>query len=122
MADLKFSIGKGILTWSDKGRWEAVSGPYGKDHLPPGLYRVSRREVTPYSGVIESSYRDENGRGFFIPIYPTFPTSRGKDGGRLGIHPDGGIPGTLGCIGIRSGAKRFYDLIAATATDISLEL
>lgn len=122
MADLKYSISAEVLTWGDKGRWEAVSGPHRPGVLPTGIYKLGRREVTPYSGAIASSFRDETGKGFFIPIYPTFSTDRGKTGGRLGIHPDGGVYGTRGCIGIRSGAASFYRMLAATGTDASLTL
>lgn len=122
MADLKFNRSARILTWGDKGRWEAVSGPHPPGELPTGIYKLGRREVTPYSSSIAASFRDETGKGFFIPIYPTFSTNRGKEGGRLGIHPDGGVYGTLGCIGIRSGAASFYRLLEATGTDASLTL
>lgn len=122
MADLKFSRSAEILTWGDKGRWDAVSGPFIPGKLPTGIYKLGRREVTPYSSEIAASFRDETGKGFFIPIYPTFSTDRGKTGGRLGIHPDGGTPGTRGCIGIRSGAAHFYRVLAATGTDASLTL
>lgn len=122
MADLKFNRSAGILTWGDKGRWEAVSGPWKPGELPTGIYTLGRREVTPYSSEIASSFRDETGKGFFIPIYPTFPTTRGQTGGRLGIHPDGGTYGTRGCIGIRSGAASFYRVLAATGTGANLTL
>jgi hypothetical protein len=110
-----------VLSWTGKGRWDAISGPFGHGELPKGLYVVSRREITPYSSNIGAGYQDQNGKGFFIPIYPQFETFRGQNG-RLGIHPDGSVKGTKGCIGIRSNAKTFYDVIAATATDSKLTL
>ncbi len=122
MADMTFKRTSGVLSWTGKGRWDAVSGPHGKGKLPIGTYRVSRREITPYSSTIGLGYKDATGKGFFIPIYPQFQTDRGKTDGRLGIHPDGNIPGTNGCIGIRSNAKSFYDAIAASASDSNLTL
>jgi hypothetical protein len=122
MADLTFNLSSGVLSWTGKGRWDAVSGPHGEGKLPKSTYKVSRREITAYSGNIGKSYRDSTGKGFFIPIYPQFETTRGENGGRLGIHPDGGVYGTLGCIGIRSNAKSFFDAIASSASDVSLTL
>ena len=122
MANLTYKRSSGVLSWPGKGRWDAVSGPQGEGKLPKGEYKVSRREITPYSSNIGNSYKDKSGKGFFIPIYPQFETTRGKSGGRLGIHPDGGVYGTLGCIGIRSNAKSFYDVIAASASDSNLTL
>ena len=121
MADLTFKRKAKVLTWTGKGRWDAGSGPFGEGELPKGIYRVSRREVTAYSNDIPKGFRDQSGKGFFIPIYPQFETSRGKNG-RLGIHPDGNVKGTNGCIGIRSNAKSFYDAIAASASDSLLTL
>lgn len=84
-----------------------------------GLYDIARREVTGYTATIDFAFRDKTGRGFFAPIYPKFKTNRGKSGGRLGIHPDGNKPGTLGCIGITdSNTKSFHDAIASTTPGI----
>jgi len=121
MADLTFKRSSKVLSWTGKGQWDAVSGPFGEGVLPKGLYKVSRREITSYSGSIPKGFRDSSGKGFFIPIYPQFETSRGKNG-RLGIHPDGSVKGTKGCIGIRSNSKAFYDAIAASAADSNLTL
>ena len=61
--------------------------------------------------------------GFFLPIYPKFNTNRGKVGGRLGIHPDGNKPGTLGCIGItEENTKSFYDAIRLVPINVKLTL
>ncbi len=120
MADLTYKHGTRSLSWSGVGRWDAVSGPRSK--LPNGIYKISRREVTPYTSKIGKAFQGVGGKGFFIPIYPQFETQRGKTGGRLGIHPDGGSFGTAGCIGIRSSAKTFHDAIAASASDSILTL
>lgn len=124
MADLIFDRNKQTLSWpSKKQSWSAVSGPFGAGALPPGLYKVARREVTSYTSKVDAPYRDKTGKGFFVPIYPKFNTNRGKSGGRLGIHPDGNVPGTLGCIGISAQkAKTFHDAIASTAPSVKLIL
>jgi hypothetical protein len=49
-----------------------------------------------------------DGVGFSIDLNPQFQTTRTL----LRIHPDGGVAGTLGCIGIQENAVRlnsFYD-------------
>ncbi len=124
MADLIFDIKQKKLTWLLKGlSWNAVSGPFGAGALPPGLYDISRREITDYTSKVDVPYRDKTGMGFFVPIYPKFNTNRGKTGGRLGIHPDGNKPGTLGCIGITdANSKGFHDAIRATAPNVKLTL
>ena len=120
MANLTYKHGARTLSWAGIGRWDAVSGPRHK--LPNGLYKISRREITPYTANIGKAFKGKNGKGFFVPIYPEFETDRGKSGGRLGIHPDGNVYGTAGCIGLRSNSESFYKAIAASASDASLSL
>jgi len=124
MADLIFDRSKKKLSWPFKNlSWNAISGPFGAGALPPGLYDIARREITDYTNKVDAPYRDKTGRGFFIPIYPKFNTNRGKSGGRLGIHPDGNKPGTLGCIGITdANSKSFHDAIRLTAPSSKLTL
>jgi len=124
MADLVFDRMLKTLSWPSKGlRWGAISGPYGKGSLPSGLYDVGRREVTGYTSAVDSPYRDKTGKGFFVPVYAKFETNRGKKDGRLGIHPDGNVPGTLGCIGItNANARNFHDAIRSTAPSAVLIL
>jgi len=124
MADLVFERDEKTLYWPKKRlQWDAISGPFGAGPLPPGLYDIGRREITGYTQNIAPSYRDSTGKGFFIPIYPRFPTSRGKYGGRLGIHPDGNVPGTLGCIGLTNAdTTTFYEAIKETSAGSKLIL
>ncbi len=124
MTDLIFEKSKKTLHWSVKGlSWKAISGPHGLGALPSGLYDIDRRGITDYTAQIDLAYRDKTGRGFFLPIYPKFATNRGKSGGRLGIHPDGNIPGTLGCIGITdTSTKSFHDAIRITSPSAKLRL
>jgi len=72
-------------------KFPSVSGKWGKGNLPVGSYTAKY-------------FRDETGDafslfgvGFFIYIEPKFKTDRSE----LGIHPDGNVPGTLGCIGLK---------------------
>ena len=124
MANLIFDREQKKLSWPIKDlSWDAISGPFGAGALPPGLYDIGRREITDYTSKIDMPYRDGTGKGFFVPIYPRFNTTRGKSGGRLGIHPDGNKPGTLGCIGITGqSAKSFHDAIRITAPGANLIL
>jgi len=124
MADLTFDRTKKVLSWPAKNlTWNAVSGPFGAGPLPIGLYDIARREITEYTNKVDVPYRDKTGMGFFVPIYPKFQTSRGKTGGRLGIHPDGNKPGTLGCIGITdANARSFHNAVKQTAPSALLTL
>ena len=47
-----------------------------------------------------------NGRGWFLPLTPRFSTSRHG----FGIHPDGNLPGTKGCVGLQGAdIKKSWD-------------
>ena len=76
--------------------WPAVSGPWGNGQLPPGSYTLPSPPVhVPPSHPNQASYCDSAGNCWWQPITPNFPTNRGG----LGIHPDGNVPGTAGCVG-----------------------
>ncbi len=122
VAKIVFNRKSKVLIWHGKGRWKAVSGPWGEGALPVGIYKIGRRGITPYTSTIGKSFQGSNGKGFFVPIFPEFATQRGANGGRLGIHPDGGVAGTKGCIGIKENSKTFFDVIAATAPSANLTL
>ena len=80
--------------------WDAISGPYGNGALPDGNYIGNNLRVRT-----ESSYVRE-GVGFSVDLTPQFQTTRTL----LRIHPDGGILGTEGCIGILGNATRLTQL------------
>lgn len=86
--------------------------------LPDGIYTVERRNVTQYTGTIGKGFKDKTGKGFFIPLTPHFSTTRTG----IGIHPDGNLPGTKGCIGIKNNAKTFYNAISSTAPSAKITL
>jgi hypothetical protein len=52
-----------------------------------------------------------NGIGFSLDLMPLFSTSRSE----LRIHPDGGYPGTMGCIGLlgnKTNLSEFQNMIS----------
>ena len=78
--------------------YRAITGPHGKGALPVGQYEVGTRHAVVGSS-LSSSFEDTVSKNrWFIPIKPQFFTHR--DG--FGIHPDGNIEGTKGCIGLTS--------------------
>lgn len=106
------------LTWGTDS-WPAVSGPHGHGPLPAGRYRVERRQIVPMSPAIDEAFRDPNtGMGFFVPITPLFLTNRAG----LGIHPDGNVAGTRGCIGLTDRSVDFYNRIERTPVNANLTL
>ena len=85
----------GPLEWKEKGLLTgAYSGPYGRGELPAGLYHVRRDVLLDKPG--NSSFCDSIRNCWFQLIDPQFSTDRTE----LGIHPDGNVMGTRGCIGI----------------------
>jgi len=91
----------GILTVSlqfgdnrtmDIGSYDAISGPYGRGALENGNYEIGR--VGPPRN--PSSSYSARGVAFTVDIEPLFDTERNL----LRIHPDGGTPGTMGCVGL----------------------
>ena len=97
----------GKLKWG-VDEYEVVSGGYGKGAIPNGTYDIERYKAvvgdksTMKSGFVNSS----NGRGWFLPLTPRFSTVRHG----FGIHPDGNLPGTKGCVGLQGAdMKAFWD-------------
>jgi len=89
----------------DGQSYSAVSGPHGRGALPPGDYEIKVREAVEGSSL--ASPYCAGGACFFIPIEPMF-NAKGRTG--FGIHPDGNVSGTNGCIGIiADDAKAFLD-------------
>jgi len=91
---------KGTLSFGEK-TYSVVTGGYGKGFLPKGSYTVHPKHVVEKN--LDLSMKTGTTE-FFIPITPDFHTERGttKPGqeGSLGIHPDGNVLGTEGCIGL----------------------
>lgn len=106
MASISFDKGKGTLTAFGKV-WPAVSGIKGKSRpLPSGAYSVPAGALMTGTEHVDGvgfdkkyahpAYKDRTGFGWFLWL--------GK--GNLGIHPDGNVPGTLGCIGVTKNNTR----------------
>jgi len=98
---LVFDADDEVLIWG-KEKYHGISGPHGKGELPQGFYSVLRKHVVVHDLPDSFCYK---GVCFFIPIQPKFRTERGG----FGIHPDGGIHGTLGCVGLQNeDNKKFW--------------
>jgi hypothetical protein len=76
--------------------YPAISGPYGKGELPSGEYIIGRPVEIKSSLPKFDAYRDKSGLAWWCRLAPCFKTKRFG----FGIHPDGNVPGTRGCIGI----------------------
>lgn len=91
---LVFSISHESLLMDKKHYW-AKSGPFGKGPLPVGEYKVgSLIDLDPKK--VKSGFK-VGSVSYWIKLTPMFETVRKG----LGIHPDGNINGTLGCIGLQ---------------------
>ena len=92
------------LSWGPD-TYDAISGPWGQGLLPEGEYTVKIYNVVSNSS-LSSAYRDSfTNERWFIPLEPKFATPRQG----LGIHADGNVPGTQGCVGLRGqDASRFW--------------
>lgn len=114
----KYTPGNLILCGDDgeeKDRWNSNSGGYkdkkskvkGDDtRIAPGDYDIG----DPHSSKMANANRD--GQNFFYPLTPSSgnPTPQTD----LGIHPDGGFPGTHGCTSCdedASGLKRLKNTL-----------
>lgn len=78
-------------------RAKAVSGPYGNGPAPKGSYRITPPVAIDPTADSNKGFLDPKGNAWFAALHPEFETDRIG----LGIHPDGNVPGTLGCIGIQ---------------------
>ena len=109
--DIYFNLGAGVIGWGYPGigileTWPGVSGPHGNGPLPAGDYLGGSLREKP--DLPKSPFCDPSGNCWFYPLNPTFPTNRTA----LGIHPDGNVPGTAGCIGVKSrNTKNLHDIL-----------
>jgi hypothetical protein len=92
---------RGYLTWG-KDLYECISGPWGKGMLPNGVYDVKIRNVVLNDP--DPGYKDPvTSDSWFIPVELRADTGDRSDcecRGGFGIHPDGNVEGTAGCIGL----------------------
>lgn len=87
---------KELINLDTRSTVEAKSGPFGKGALPPGQYTVEPAKDLDPKDERNKPYRDKLGNAWFARLVPTFETFRAG----FGVHPDGNVPGTEGCIGI----------------------
>ncbi|MCP4704584.1 MAG: murein L,D-transpeptidase [candidate division Zixibacteria bacterium] len=88
--------------------WPAISGPFGKGKLPAGEYYITEPVEIKSTAKKYEPYRDKTGFAWWCRIIAQFETERSG----FGIHPDGNIPGTLGCIGIRlDNTKEVFEVL-----------
>ncbi|HEX8210824.1 MAG TPA: hypothetical protein VF584_11660 [Longimicrobium sp.] len=125
MADIEFVIetrtGKqaaGTLKWAAKSlSASAVTGPFGNGALPTGSYSAPRAKLLDKPA--KSSYCDSKDRCWMQVLEPQFATTRTD----LGIHPDGGVAGTEGCIGLtQADTKAWYDAFYAVSGSVTVEV
>lgn len=94
----------GKLQLGDK-KFSVVSGPWNKGVLPDGEYGVKKFNVVAASP--NPSFKSPSGVGWFIPMQSPITIERSG----FGIHPDGNVTGTAGCIGIIGDeADKFWKL------------
>ena len=74
--------------------YNAISGPWNRGVLPNGTYTVKKYNVV--ASATADSFKSPSGKGWFIPLKQ--PANIKRSG--FGIHPDGNVEGTAGCIGL----------------------
>lgn len=91
-----------------------------KGPIPGGDYRLHKFGSDENGKGFASGYKDLEGRAYYIGLTPIGHNA--FDRKSLEIHPDGNVPGTLGCIGIQCQIpnlpKKFYDSILKTLSGI----
>ena len=114
MTNIIYSKTEKKLKWRGK-TWQVRSGTGKIKGIPNGTYIIPRHALMvgteKISGVPFNSkyaaapYKDGKGFGWFLWIGT----------GNYGIHPDGGVTGTLGCIGIvDSDTRELFNLLKDT--------
>ena len=81
-------------------QFPANSGGWGNGPLPFGEYKCHTARALP-------SNSPEGLGTWIMGIEPLFETNRYN----LAIHKDGGVPGTLGCVGITEKDMLCFDLL-----------
>jgi RHS repeat-associated protein len=91
------------------GSYSARSGSKTKNPIPTGDYQLSDYRDRTKDGMVV------DGIGFSIDISPDPYLDRSK----LRIHPDGGLPGTDGCIGLTGDDNELLDFQQKIQTYLS---
>lgn len=85
--------------------FKSVSGGWGKGALPIGIYTLSSAHKLPVNGNV--AYQRE-GFPWVASLLPLFDTDRTD----LAIHPDGNVPGSLGCVVIQGDDLKAFSLLS----------
>ena len=96
------------LTWLDGEAFKTISGGGGKGPLPFGEYNITSSYTIRPSHPNYAAYLRE-GVAFFALLTPLFKSDRTD----IGVHPDGGVPGTKGCLGLIEKPLRAYRILSA---------
>lgn len=110
----------GTVTWAAKNLTSvAVSGPHGDGALPNGTYTAKRTKLLDKN---EEAYRDRSGAsGLGHCWMQVFEDA--YDRTELGLHPDGNVEGTEGCIGIKvADSKPWYDAFKSVNGQVTVEV
>lgn len=92
--------------------FKSISGGGGNGPFPAGRYRLMPAyQLGPNHPNIDA-YRRE-GLAFFAPLIPLFNTIRNN----LGVHPDGNLPGTMGCDGLVERINEAFKILLAIPKD-----
>ena len=89
------------------------SGGYGNGSVPPGTYPITRHMDSRSNGPMTVG-----GVGYSFAMPDKYDPRVGANRTLLRIHPDGGVAGTLGCIGIVGNA----DVQRAFRSDMLAEI
>jgi hypothetical protein len=122
MADITFEVkarignkATGRLKWPAKNLDSAaISGPHGNGTLPNGVYSAPRNKLLDKT---DAPYCDADGNCWMQALDNAY------DRTDLGIHPDGGVSGTLGCIGVLdSDTSNWYEAFKSRPSGSVLSL
>lgn len=83
--------------------WSALSGGWGKGPLEEGKYKCYEVRSLPADKAHAAFMVD--GKAWVMGLLPLFKTDRFD----LAVHPDGNLPGTLGCVGILERCKECFE-------------
>lgn len=123
MANFIYDKKTGTLTGHGEN-WNVRSGIPGKyDPISNGTYTIPKGALmtdktgtgVPHNKKYSSrAYKDGKGLHWFLWL--------GK--GNLGIHPDGNVPGTKGCVGITNSDTKslFYKLKQLNVSSLTLQV
>lgn len=88
--------------------WPYWSGGWGKGPIPRGIYIL--RNIVRLEDTENNKAFKRDGFPWYAELEcPEYVLREGRDS--LGIHPEGNLPGTLGCVGIIERDPQCYSLL-----------